>query len=103
MSTVTNIILITGVHEAGVSRFQETIFENGRVSGLEQIDGHAGGGKYMEVDVYAGAFNGFGPISQEELIEKFLSIDWEYPEEAILIIKLQDLNATITRPPYHGS
>jgi hypothetical protein len=96
MSTVTNIILHTDMEPAGLQIIQK-FFEDLNVNGLEESMIDSGGGKRMEIDLYTGAYNGFGN-NADKLAELFYTIEWLEPHRVVLIITPQDGLTLIHRP-----
>ena len=82
MSVVTNVILITGVNEPAIGTVNAFLSMNEH-STLTQIDSYAGGGKAMECDVWAGAFNFF---SIRSFIDCIHVVEWEDPEAVQLLL-----------------
>lgn len=90
MSLVTNIIL-TSFHEgpvlAEVNRyFQEAHDTHTRGPGLVDVSNLAGGTKYMEMDVWLGAFN---YLRLEPFCEHLRGVKWAYPESVVMFVREQ--------------
>lgn len=92
MSYVTNLILSFSVIENTLNRLKEinSYFEEG--CGFVYVEdeilprGWYGGTKYLEVELFIGAFN---YLDEEELINHIKSINFEEPESVQLIIQRQ--------------
>lgn len=97
MSHVADIILTTPIEDGGKKDGDspnvdvlinylrvEYHLEERPKSPLEKVDGHAGGDKAMQCDVFIGAIN---YLDINGFIEVFKSIKWEYPEDIQLLIK----------------
>ena len=95
MSRVTNLILTCSLGErekyiiSQINKFKI----NGNSLGIVSINddklpkGWYGGTKYMECNIFIGAFN---YIDLRKFVEHLKSIKWEDPEDVQLIIREQD-------------
>lgn len=97
MSDITNIIVLTSLSE-GVERADESdacstlnlinVWLSENASGqLADVTGFAGGGKYMDAFVLAGAFNG---INVEAFVAKLRSLNWVEPEHVQILVKREE-------------
>ena len=99
MSRVTDIILITAIEDGAecegehpnADRLSAFIRENHYKVGVPLLQVHeiAGGNKYMQCSVFAGAIN---HLNADAVVECFANIDWEYPECAQLLLKGEQEN-----------
>jgi hypothetical protein len=91
MSHVSDIILITAIEDGAAvesdhpnaDRLSEYLRENHK-SSLIQVDGHAGGNKAVQADVFMAAIN---YLDIPAFVAAFKSVHWEIPECAQLLIK----------------
>ena len=84
MSSVTSIILITGVGDSHAANTLGTYLQSMNRCTLNQVDSHSGGDKHMEADVYLSAVNG---LDVDTFLDVFYSIRWLSPEAVQLMIK----------------
>src|SRR5215218_2926506 len=97
MSVVTNVLLSIGLNGAGeedpnpYTAALNAFFPPGQ--GLVNADavperpGWYGGTKYLEVDLYVGAFN---HLDRRAFVTHLRGIAWEHPEDVQLLICAQD-------------
>jgi len=89
---VSNVILKTQRNDGGggtefssVMKLNEYLRDTlGYPLGLVYASSNPGGDKYMECDVFIGAFN---MLDIPGVIEKLWSIDWEYPEYVQMFVQ----------------
>ena len=90
MSDVTDIILIIAIDDGDLNGDLKNIdtINNYLISSyksfMEKVDSFAGGNKAVQCDVYMAAIN---YLNKEDLISKFLDINWDYKECAQLMLK----------------
>ena len=87
MSTVTNIILKTGLYEATISGFQKEFCTLTGGHTLAKVDHFASGSKVMELDIYMAAING---LDLDGLRRIFFRVPWENADEVQLMIQEQE-------------
>lgn len=94
MSVVTDIILVTGIDDGGAEdehpnadRLSAYLEREHNGHHLLKTDGHAGGNKAMQCDVFMAAINF---LDHDAFVEWFRSIEWESPEKAQLMLKCED-------------
>ncbi|WP_027394089.1 hypothetical protein [Aquimarina latercula] len=95
MSEVTNLILTcsTGEKEklilSKINQFKmdNKLFKIVSINDKTLPDAWYGGTKYMECNIFIGAYN---YLNLEKLIDNLKSIEWEDPEDVQLIIKQQN-------------
>lgn len=94
MSWVTNILITCGVGEEDgddkfppIDRVNEWLLANGQHAGLSHLNGHEGGHKAWEVDVFGGAFN-YLPI--EDFIKAVAAAKWDQPDRVQVWIMGQE-------------
>lgn len=63
---------------------------------LVSVEGHYGGNKHPQVLVYGGGYNYF---PEDEFAKFVLSLVWDEPEEAVLLIQPDEGPTKIYRPP----
>ena len=107
MSSVTNIMIFSGEIAENfrggrpeVEVFNEKLREWDPTYRQEfaQTEEWYGGKKRLEVRLIGGAFDGFA--CEDQLVAFFLERDWEFPEEAVLVIHPQEGEALVYRPAY---
>lgn len=94
MSVVTDIILVTAVddrttcrEEPSATKFNSAIAARvcvGLEQALQQVDGHAGGNKAVQCDVFMAAIN---YLDRDALLTEFRKMKWESPECVQLMLK----------------
>jgi hypothetical protein len=94
MSNVTDILLITANEDGGDGGADHSpnaeelslflVDQYGFKCELRRLDHLAGGNRRMQADVFGVSVN---YCDTEAIIEKFMSIAWEYPESAQLLVK----------------
>lgn len=95
MSLVTNIILLCGLSEEvggedqfpAVDALNSWLLEHGQHAGLRHLNGHEGGHKAWEADVFGGAFN---HLALDEFMAEVAATKWERPEAVQVLYKRQD-------------
>ncbi|MHC5536854.1 hypothetical protein ACYOEI_01110 [Singulisphaera rosea] len=65
---------------------------------LNMIADHAGGTKWMQMYIAAGAFNHF--YGMEDFMEWFKTLQWESPEKVVLIVNEEECPTIVWRPAY---
>lgn len=92
MSHVADIILITSIEDGGENgndhpnrdKLSAYLEKNHSGATLVKVDGHAGGRKAMQCDVFMAAIN---YMDIDGFVSWFGKIKWEYPESVQLLIK----------------
>lgn len=92
MSHVTDIILITSIEDGAdlesdnpnVDKLKGYLEKEHNGHTLLKVDGHAGGNKAIQCDVFMAAFNYF---NIDAFVRLFKEMQWQYPESAQLLIK----------------
>lgn len=96
MSYVTNVILLCGLsEESGGEDVYPAIDElnkwltdsNYQHAGLFHLNGHEGGHKAWEAEVFGGAFN---YLSIDEFMKKVSAVKWEQPDCVQVLFKGQE-------------
>jgi len=98
MSVVTNYVIICGINDRGgkelENKFHPICFN--------QIDGGAGGNKALEIEIWAAAVNytRSAAITPNTILE----IDWDYPDEVLLLVQEQEeARPSVWCPSGHGN
>jgi hypothetical protein len=91
MSVVTNVLLKTSVGDKGrIARLNELFCA---AKGFVSCDdgslprGWYAGGKFLECEIYPGAFNS---LALDELIDAIRKVDWDEPNGVQLFIQAQE-------------
>ena len=92
MSVVTDILLCTAIADGGSEDEHPNadalsawlVSKYGPACALQKLDGHAGGNKAMQADVFGAAVN---HCSVDDLLSAFRAVPWEYPETALLLLQ----------------
>lgn len=94
VSYVTNIILTCGPSEEdgedvfpAIDEVNAWLLDNGQHSGLTHLNGHEGGGKAWECDVFGGAFN---YLHIDEFAKAVAGARWTRPDQVQLFISGQE-------------
>lgn len=90
MSNVTNFILTTMIEDQGIKSFNDAVlklFYGRPTCSFIQVDGHCGGYKSFECDVFLFAGN---YADTDDMIDIFKNNKWEYPDDCQLFIKEQE-------------
>jgi hypothetical protein len=103
MSYVSNVTLICSVMEdepgqaiAEIKQWlAERCGERAAYWELKEVSDYAGGAKAMECLVYCGGFNYF---DEDDFAEFVLSLEWDHPENVVLIIDPQEGQTRVFRP-----
>lgn len=89
MSTVTDVMLITGLGENPhiIDLFSKTLIEHGVSEGrsLLKIE-ECGGSHAFQAGLYVGAYN---YLDQDKALEVFRSLAWESPDQVQLMLKYE--------------
>ncbi len=92
MSHVTDIIFTTAIEDGAeidyshpnTDKLSAYLEKKHNGATLVKVDGHAGGRKAMQCDVFMAAIN---YMDIDAFVEWFNGIEWEYPESVQLLIK----------------
>jgi hypothetical protein len=85
MSVVTNIIVFASHADERLLSYVNRFFWNCR--GLARIHEHAGGPKYLEAEVWVGAFN---YLPMPDFVAHLKSLAWDSPAEVQLLVRGQE-------------
>jgi hypothetical protein len=83
MSCVTSVLLLTDCDDGGIHRVQAWL-ETNNLPILKEIGCVAGGNKFMQCDVWAGAYNYF---NVKRFIDAVNTAGWDYNQSVQLLVK----------------
>ena len=104
MSVVTGLVLVCSVGEllnwaesqpGNIPSVNRWLSARGYEGLKELADASATGNKHPQLLLYAAGYNHF---PEDDFIEFFLSLQWESPERAILLLQPEDGATRIIRP-----
>lgn len=107
MSVVSGIVLCTSCCEIEANEDDPVILfekinawlKERQFGNLKRVEDHFGGNKHPQMFVAGAGFNNF---PEDDFVSFFYSLQWENPENVVLIIEPEEGATKVYRPPSHS-